>query len=53
MRCSRPGELLDGVPDLPVFKVFRDVSRAKSFTAPPNVLSMQSTKIPVMAFTAI
>ncbi len=41
---AKPGELLDGVPDLPVFKVFWAVSRADSFVAPPNVLNMHSTK---------
>ena len=49
----KPGELLGGVPDLPVFKVFWDVARADSFAAPPNVLSMQSTKIAVTPSTAI
>jgi hypothetical protein len=49
----RPGELLDAVPELPVFKVFWDVARADSFAAPPNVLSMQSTKIAVTQSTAI
>jgi glutamate synthase domain-containing protein 2 len=41
---AKPGELLRGVPDLPVFKVFWEVSRADSFVAPPNVLNMHSTK---------
>jgi glutamate synthase domain-containing protein 2 len=41
---AKPGELLSGVPDLPVFKVFWAVSRADSFVAPPNVLNMHSTK---------
>ena len=40
----RPGELFGGLPDLPVFKVFWTVARADSWTAPPNVLSMYSTK---------
>ena len=40
----RPGELLGGLPDLPVFNVFWTVARADSWTAPPNVLSMYSTK---------
>jgi glutamate synthase domain-containing protein 2 len=41
---AKPGELLSSVPDLPVFKVFWAVSRADSFTAPPNVLSMHGAK---------
>ena len=28
LQGAKPGELLSGVPDLPVFKVFWDVSRA-------------------------
>lgn len=42
---AKPGELLNSIPDLPVFKVFWNVSRADSFVAPPNVLNMQSTKM--------
>ncbi len=41
---AKPGELLSSVPDLPVFKVFWAVSRADSFAAPPNVLSMHGSK---------
>lgn len=41
---AKRGELLSGVPDLAVFKVFWEVSRADSFTAPPTVLSMSATK---------
>ena len=41
---AKPGELLSGVPDLPVFKVFWAVSRADSFAPPPNVLSMHGSK---------
>jgi len=41
---AKPGELLKHVPDLPVFKVFWEVSRPDSFVAPPNVLNMHSTK---------
>ena len=40
----KPGELLGGLPDLPVFNVFWTVSRADSWMAPPNVLNMYSTK---------
>ncbi|MGD9602861.1 MAG: FMN-binding glutamate synthase family protein [Gammaproteobacteria bacterium] len=43
-RWARPGELLESVPDLPVFKVFWGVSRADSFVAPPNVLNAHGTK---------
>jgi len=42
---AKPGELLDNVPDLPVFKVFWDVSSAESFVAPPNVLNTHGTKV--------
>ena len=42
---AKPGELLSGVPDHPVFKVFWEVARAESFAAPPNVLSMQGSKV--------
>jgi glutamate synthase domain-containing protein 2 len=41
---ARPGELLTGVPEHPVFKVFWEVSRAGTFAAPPNVLSLRGTK---------
>ncbi len=39
-KWARPGELLSGVPDHPVFKVFWNVSRADTFAAPPNVLAV-------------
>ncbi len=42
---AKPGELLGSVTDLPAFKVFWDVSRADSFAAPPNVLSMRGSKL--------
>jgi hypothetical protein len=41
---ARPGELLSGVPDHPVFKVFWDVARADSFAAPSTTLSMRGGK---------
>jgi glutamate synthase domain-containing protein 2 len=41
---ARPGELLSGVPDHPVFKVFWDVARADSFAAPSTTLSMRGAK---------
>jgi glutamate synthase domain-containing protein 2 len=43
-KWAKPGELLDGVPDHPVFKVFWDVARADSFKAPETVLRMAATK---------
>jgi glutamate synthase domain-containing protein 2 len=43
-KWAKPGELLDGVPDHPVFKVFWEVSRADSFKAPETVLRMAMTK---------
>jgi len=42
---ARPGELLSGVPDHPVFKVFWDVARADSFAAPSTTLSMRGARI--------
>jgi len=42
---AKPGELLSGVPDHPVFKVFWDVSRAESFDAPSTTLSLRGSKI--------
>jgi len=41
---ARPGELLAGVPDHPVFKVFWDVASAESFDAPSTTLSLRGTK---------
>jgi glutamate synthase domain-containing protein 2 len=43
-RWIRPGELLGGIPEHPVFKVFWEASRADTFAAPPNVLSVPATK---------
>lgn len=42
---AKLGELLSGVPDHPVFKVFWDVSRADSFAAPATALSLRGSKI--------
>jgi hypothetical protein len=42
---ARPGELLGGVPDHPVFKVFWDVARAESFEAPATTLSQRGSKL--------
>ncbi|MCX7149465.1 MAG: FMN-binding glutamate synthase family protein [Rhodocyclales bacterium] len=41
---ARPGELLSGMPDHPVFKVFWDVSRADSFAAPETALSLRGSR---------
>jgi hypothetical protein len=41
---ARPSELLTGVPEHPVFKVFWEVSRAGTFAAPPNVLNKRGAK---------
>ena len=41
---AKPGELLTTVPELPAFKVFWAVSRADTFAAPANVLSMRGSK---------
>jgi glutamate synthase domain-containing protein 2 len=43
-RFARPGELLEGHPDHPVFKVFWDVARADSFAPPRTVLELHHTK---------
>ena len=42
---AKPGELLSGLPEMPVFKVFWDVARADTFAAPPNVLSARGSKL--------
>ena len=41
---ARPGELLSGTPEHPVFKVFWDVARADTFAAPESVLTIYGTK---------
>jgi len=41
---ARPGELLDGVPDHPVFKVFWSAARVDSFEAPATTLSQRGSK---------
>ena len=43
-RWSRPGELLTGIPEQPVFKVYWKISRADSFAEPASLLSMRGTK---------
>lgn len=42
---AKRGELLSGLPDHPVFKVFWQVARADSFAAPANVLSTRTSKV--------
>jgi glutamate synthase domain-containing protein 2 len=39
-----PGELLSGVPDQPVFKVFWAASRSDSFAAPETTLTVPTSK---------
>ncbi len=41
---ARPGELLSGQPEHPVFKVFWDVARADTFAAPESILTVYGTK---------
>lgn len=41
----RPGELLETVPDHPVFKVFWEQARADTFSAPAIVSQMQASKL--------
>ena len=40
-----PGQLLEGVPDHPVFQVFWDQARADTFAAPPKAREMAATKL--------
>ncbi|TLY48949.1 MAG: FMN-binding glutamate synthase family protein [Gammaproteobacteria bacterium] len=41
----KPGELVGGLPDHAVFRVFWDVARADSFAPPRTVLELQHTKL--------
>jgi glutamate synthase domain-containing protein 2 len=41
----KPNALVDGVSDHPVFKVFWEQARHDTFSAPPNVLTLQTTKM--------
>lgn len=41
----RPGELLETVPDHPVFQVFWDQARPDSFAAPAKAREMQASKL--------
>jgi len=40
----KPGELLNTLPEHPVYKVFWNASRADSFAPPSYVLELQHTK---------
>jgi glutamate synthase domain-containing protein 2 len=40
-----PGQLLEGVPEHPVFQVFWDQARADTFAAPPKAREMAATKL--------
>jgi len=40
----KPGELLAGLPEHPVYRVFWNASRSDSFAPPSNVLELQHTK---------
>ena len=42
---ARPGELLSGTPEHPVFKVFWNIARSDSFAAPAHLLSMRGSKL--------
>ncbi len=42
---ARSGELLIGIPEHPVFKIFWDVARADSFAAPAHTLSLRGSKL--------
>jgi tRNA G18 (ribose-2'-O)-methylase SpoU len=41
----KPNSLIDGSSDHPVFKVFWEQARHDTFAAPPNVLTLQTTKM--------
>src|SRR5690606_16832996 len=41
----RPGELMDGDSDHPVFKVFWKSADPETFSAPPSVLSLRTSKM--------
>ncbi len=43
-RWMKPGELLVGVPDHPVYQVFWEASRTDSFAAPDSWLAVNSSK---------
>jgi hypothetical protein len=41
----KPNELIDGVSDHPVFKVFWEAASPDSFEAPKSVLDLRTTKM--------
>jgi len=41
---TRPGELLEDMPEHPVFKVFWNAASPDTFEAPPSILSMRTSK---------
>jgi len=41
----KPNALVDGTSDHPVFKIFWDQARDDTFAAPPNVLTLQTSKM--------
>jgi glutamate synthase domain-containing protein 2 len=42
---AKPGELLSGTPESPVFKVFWEAARSDSFAAPTHLLSLRGSKL--------
>jgi hypothetical protein len=42
---ARSGELLVGIPEHPVFKIFWGVARADSFAPPAHTLSLRGSKL--------
>lgn len=42
---AKPGELLAGTPESPVFQVFWAAARSDSFAAPPHLLSLRGSKL--------
>ena len=42
---AKPGELLNGTPEHPVFKVFWDSARSDTFAAPAHLLSLRGSKL--------
>jgi hypothetical protein len=41
----KPNELIDGVSDHPVFKVFWELANPDTFVAPSTVLNLRTTKM--------
>ena len=42
---AKPGELRDGTPEHPVFKVFWSAARSDTFAAPTHLLSLRGSKL--------